>query len=188
MVGLIHKTLLGLIESVAGCDAVAEVKRRAGVPGDRVFRMDQGYDDGEWQRLLAGTCQVLGITQSQAEEVFADFFCKDALQRWPAWFAMSHDAREFFERQPSIHNSFATGVRDPAARQAITDKFNLEKRPGELVMHYKSANQLCGLCMALARWIIQHYGDDATVEETRCLKQGDAECEVHICWRQPGLH
>ena len=26
------------------------------------------------------------------------------------------------------------------------------------------------------------YGDDATVRETRCLKNGDPECEIHIDW------
>ncbi len=186
MVGLIHKALFSLIESAAGSDAVLEVKRRAGVPGDKVFRMDEAYDDAEWQRLLAGTCQVLGITQSQAEQAFADFFCRDALKRWSTWFAMSHNAREFLERQPRIHNSFATGVRDPATHKAIADKFNMEARATELVMRYRSPNQLCGLYMALARWVINHYGDQATVEETRCLKKGDPECEVHICWAEAG--
>jgi hypothetical protein len=187
MVGLVHKTLFGLVESVAGSDAVAEVKRRADVPRDKVFRMDAAYEDAEWQRLFAAAVEVLGISSSAAEEAFADFFCNDALQRWPTWFAMSRSAREFLGRQPNIHNSFATAVQDPATRRAITDKFNLEQRDGELVMHYKSPNQLCGLYMALARWIINHYGDQATVEETRCLKQGDSECEVHIHWPLPGV-
>jgi hypothetical protein len=188
MIGLIHKTLFGLIEHLAGGDAVAEVKRRAGVPADQVFRLDEAYDDGEWQRLLEAACQVLRVPQCQAEEAFADFFCRDALRRWPTWFAMSRSAREFLERHPSIHNSFATGVRDPATRQAIGDKFDLRKYPGELVMHYRSPNRLCGLYMALARWIIRHYGDQADVEETRCLKKGDRACEVHVRWPQAGAH
>ena len=187
MVGLIYKTLFGLVESVAGCDAVAEVRRRADICADRVFRLNAAYDDAEWQRLFAAACDVLSIPQSRAEAAFADFFCQDALQRWPTWFAMSLSAREFLERQPNIHNSFTTGVRDAAARRAIGDKFRLEKRERELVMHYRSPNQLCGLYTALARWIINHYNEEATVEELRCLKRGDPECEVHIHWPQPGV-
>ncbi len=49
-------------------------------------------------------------------------------------------------------------------------------------MHYRSPNQLCGLYTATARWIINHYGDDASIEETKCLKQGDSECEIRIRW------
>ena len=182
MVGLIQKILLDLIESSAGPDGVQEVKRRAGVAQDKTFRMDVAYDDAEWRRLLAATCEILNITQEQAEEAYADFFCKDAIKRWPMWFQMSKSARDFLELQPRIHNGFATGVQDPTAGQAINDKFQLEKHNGELVMHYRSANQLCGLYKAIARWIINHYGDNATIKETQCLKKGDPECELHICW------
>lgn len=186
MVGLIHRALFSLIESTAGHDAVAEVKRRANVPEDQAFLADVAYDNAEWQRLFANACDVLGLSQSQAETAFADFFGHDALLRWPTWFEKSHNAREFLERQPNIHRSIATAVRNPATRKEIAHKFNLEKRDQELVMHYRSPNQLCGLYIALAKWIINHYGDQATIEETRCLKQGDPECEIHIRWSPPG--
>lgn len=182
MVGLIQKLLFDLVELADGTEAVAEVKRRAGVPEDKEFRMDEAYDDQEWQRLLAAACEVLNVTQEQAEEAYADLFFKDALRRWPMWFQMSRNAREFLERQPRIHNGFATGVQDPGARQSINDKFQLEKHKGELVMHYRSPNQLCGLYKALAHRISNHYGEKASIEETRCLKQGDPECEIHISW------
>ena len=55
--------------------------------------------------------EVLNTTQEQAEEAYADFFCKDALERWPTWFTMSKNAREFLEKQPRIHHGFATSVR-----------------------------------------------------------------------------
>ena len=182
MVGLIQKLLLDLVESSAGADAVGEVKRRAGVAADKTFRMDVAYDDEEWRRLFAATCEVLNITQEQAEEVFADLFCEDARKRWPMWFQMAKSAREFLELQPRIHNGFATGVQDPQARQAINDKFQLEKHDSELVLHYRSINQLCGLYKAIARWMFNHYGDSAVITETQCLKRGDPECELHICW------
>ena len=183
MVGLIQKILLDLVESSAGADAVLEVKRRADVPEDKTFRMDEAYDDAEWRRLFAATCEVLNVTQEQAEEAYADFFYKDSLKRWPMWFQMAKNAREFIELQPRIHNGFATGVRDPTAGQAINDKFQLEKRNGELVMHYRSDNQLCGLYKAMAKRINNHYGDSAAITETQCLKKGDPECELHICWK-----
>jgi hypothetical protein len=180
MVGLIQKILFDLIESLGGADAVRDVKRVAGVPEDKHFRMNDVYSDEEWRRLFRATCQVLKVTQEQAEEAYADVFCKDALRRWPMWFEMSKTAREFLMRQPKIHNGFATGARDPAARKAINDKFQLEARDAELVMHYRSENQLCGLYRALARWIVDHYQDLATIEETQCLKRGAPECEIHI--------
>lgn len=182
MVGLIQKLLLDLVESAGGAETVRAVKRRAGVPEQKEFRIDEVYDDAEWRRLLEATCEVLNLTQVQAEQAFADFFFKDCLQRWPMWFEMSKNAREFLERQPKIHNGFATGVENAADQKAIDDKFHLEKRNGDLVMHYSSPNRLCGLYATLARRVIKHYGDDASVQETRCLKNGDSECEIHIRW------
>ncbi len=182
MVGLVQKLLMDLIEESAGAEAVAEVKRRAEVPADREFRMDEVYDDVEWRRLLAATCAVLDITAEQAEEAYADFFFKDSQQRWPMWFTMSKNAREFLVRQPVIHNGFATGVRDAESRQAITDKFEIEENGQDLVVHYRSPNKLCGLYMKLAERTINLYGDNATVSEKQCSKNGDAECEIHVQW------
>jgi hypothetical protein len=58
---------------------------------------------------------------------------------------MSRTSREFLERQPTIHNCFATGVRDSEARRAVTDKFRIEKLDQEIVTHYRSPNQLCSM-------------------------------------------
>ncbi len=182
MVGLIQKLLMDFVEVSAGPEAVAEVKRRAEVPIDKVFRMDEVYDDAEWRRLLGATCAVLDLTPEQAEEAYADFFFKDSQKRWPMWFTMAKNAREFLVRQPAIHNGFATGVRDVESRQAITDKFEVEERDQDLVVHYSSPNKLCGLYMKLAERIIDLYGDSATVSEKQCCKDGNAECEIHVQW------
>lgn len=184
MVGLVQKLLFDLIEASAGREALSEVKHRAQVPEDKVFHIGEVYDDDEWRRLFTATCEVLNITPEQAEEVYADFFLKDGLKRWPTWFQMSKNSREFLERQPAIHNSFATGLQDPAARCAMNDKFRLEKSEAELVVHYRSPNRHCGLYKALARWIMKYYGDSGTIEESCCLKKGDPECEIHIRWVQ----
>ena len=185
MVGLIQKLLLDLVEQVGGADAVQAVRNAAEVPEERRFRLDTVYPDDEFQRMLQAACKVLGKTQEEVEVAYADFFGRDSLRRWPIWFETSSGARHFLERQQTIHNTFATGVRDPDARRGIRDKFHIEKLDHELVTHYRSPNNLCGLYVALARWILDYYKEDATIEESRCTKRGDAECEFHIRWPQP---
>ena len=182
MLGLIPKILIDLVEAHGPDGAVARVKELAGLPEDRRYRLDTVYTDAEWQKLLAAACEVLGVTAEQAEVLYADVFARDALRRWPMWFKMSANAREFLERQQTIHNAFATGVRDAEARRGIQDKFRLEKHPNELVVHYRSPNQLCGLYRALARWIVDFYKEEALIEELRCTKNGDDECELHVRW------
>ena len=182
MVGLVQKLLFDLIESSAGEDAVREVRRRAEVPQDKEFHINEVYDDEEWRRIFAATGDVLNLTQEQAEEAYADFFFRDCQTRWPMWFKMAENAREFLLRQPKIHNGFATSQQDPALRSAIDDKFEVEECDDELIVHYKSPNRLCGLYVALARCVINHYGDNAIVEEEYCAKNGASECEIHVRW------
>jgi hypothetical protein len=182
MVGLMHKLLLKMVESEAGKDAVAEVYRRAGLAADHVFRMNENYDDAEWRRLLEVAFEVLEMPTERAVDLLADYFLTDALDRWPMWFEISKNSREFLKRQPAIHNGFYTGIRDPEMRSKLRDKFHVEERDGAIVTRYRSPNQLCGLYVALARWVIQHYGDTATVEHVTCTQQGFPDCQIHIRW------
>lgn len=183
MLGLVQKILFKLIDDVADEKTIQEVKKRAGVPIDKEFRIDTAYADEEWQRLFAATLEVLKLTPEQAYEAYADAFCKDVLQRFPTWFELSKNSYEFLKRQPAIHNSLAKGIVDRQSRQEIQDKFHVEAFNNKLVTHYKSANKLCGLYKTNAKWIINHYNDQASIEETSCMHNGDDECEIHIEWQ-----
>jgi hypothetical protein len=186
VVGLIQKLLLDFVEAKAGPEAVAEVKRRAGVAEGKRFRLDTVYADDEWQRLLNAACEVLGVSREQAEEAYAEFFGEDAFRRWPKWFEISKDARSFLARQPIIHNFFATALQDPEARKAVNDKFQLEQDERGITTRYRSPNGHCGLYKALARWVLKRYGEAAEITEPRCTRRGDAECEIRIDWPAAG--
>jgi Haem-NO-binding len=186
MMGLVQKVLLDVVEERCGRAAVSEVRDRAGVAPGQVFRLGESYPDDEWRRLFSAACDLLGLTEEELLELYADAFCRDALTRFSKWFEMSRSSREFLERQVTIHNVFAAGVRDPEARKRIADKFWIEEREEGIVTHYRSANRLCAMYRALARWIIRHYGEEATIEETRCMRRGDEECEIHVAWQTKG--
>jgi len=82
MIGLIQKILLDLVEERAGPEAVADVKKSAGVPLDRIFRLGEVYSDAEWRNLLAAACRILGANEEQVMELYADVFGRDALTRF----------------------------------------------------------------------------------------------------------
>jgi hypothetical protein len=116
------------------------------------------------------------------EEEYARYFLRDAQERWPAWFKMSKTAREFLERHPAVHNNFADAVRDPASRDLIRDKFRIEKLKDKIITHYRSPNRHCHLYISLAREVLKLYGEEASIEQVQCVKQGDPECEIWISW------
>jgi heme-NO-binding protein len=182
MVGLIQKIYVDMVLALGGEKALQEIKRLADVPPDMEFQINTVYSDEQWQRLLAAGLQVLNVSLEQAEKTYADYFGKDAIQRFPTWFQMSKNSYEFLSIQPTIHNCFATSAVDAKARQAINDKFRVEKLPNKLITHYRSPNKHCGLYIALGQWVVNYYHDEAKFEHKKCMLLNDDECEIHVEW------
>ena len=185
MLGLIPKVLIEWVAGAYGDEKALEIKSRAGCHPDSEFRINEVYDDELWRRLVVAGLEALNCSADELEEGYARYFLLDAQKRWPRWFEMSQSARDFLERHPAVHNNFASGVRDPESRARITDKFRVEKRDDRLVTHYRSPNRHCHLYESLAREVLRLYGERAAIEHRRCVKRGDAECEIHIVWPTP---
>jgi hypothetical protein len=182
MLGLIPKILVELVTSTYGEETALEIKRRAGCDDAIEFRINAVYDDEIWRRLVVAGTEVLNCSSEALEEEYARYFLKDAHNRWPAWFNMSKTAREFLERHPAVHNNFADAVRDQSARAQIKDKFRIEKLDDKIITHYRSPNRHCHLYVALAQEVLNLYDEQAVIEELKCLKLGDPECEIWITW------
>jgi hypothetical protein len=176
------KLLLEWVEQTYGARATFRIKHTAGFSDDRKFRITESCADAEWQALLSATLQETRCTPEELDGAFAKYFIADARQRFPMWFQMSKTARKFLERQPAVHNNFASGVQDGESRRLIVDKFRIETLDRELVTHYCSPNLLCHLYECLAYEVLRVYGETAEVEHTACMKKGDPECEIHIRW------
>lgn len=182
MIGYIHRFLFSLLESTGGVEALAEIKLHAGVPEDRHFAMNEVYCDEKWQSLLKATSEVLGPTQDEAEEAFADYFCEDALATWPACLQTSMTAPDLLEKRPAIHNRFASGLRDPEKRATIESKFRPDTSDEKLVLHYLSPNRFCSFYKRATQSILDHYREHAVIEEHHCLKRGDLKCDIGTTW------
>jgi hypothetical protein len=162
------------------------VRVAAGLPPEREFRIGVNYDDAECRRLVAAAQRHLGLDDGAFWDRYAEAFLADALGWWPVWFEMSANAREFLERQPAIHNCFASGLREQAERRVVNDKFRVaEGDPHELVLTYRSPNRLSALYVALARYVLRHYGEEAAVEVTPLPSAGPARgeaVEIRVRW------
>ena len=176
MLGYPLKLLLNAIESRHGQEAVIQTLADAGLPADRVYQLNEPYADSEAQRLSAAASQRISVDD------IAEAFFTDTRVRFPTWFEMCKTSREFLEMQPEIHNTFAHGLQRPQDREAVRDKFRIEKLDDELVVHYRSPHLLCDMYKAIAKHVFEHYQDQATIEEPKCMKRGDAECELRVRW------
>jgi hypothetical protein len=168
--------VLKAFETRHGPAALEQLLAEAGIPPDRVYRLNEPYADSEFTHLwLAAAGRI-------TTDEIAEAFFKDTVVRFPTWFAMCKTSRQFLEMQPEIHNTFAHGLQRPEDRDAVREKFRLEKLADELVVHYRSPNRLCDIYKSVARHVFEHYRDTATIEEPKCMKRGDGECELRIRW------
>jgi hypothetical protein len=185
MVGLIQKILLDMVEAEGGPEALAATCEAAGVPPDTPFRINVDYDDAACRRLFDAAAVHLGRSEPELMDLYADYFCRDALERWPVWFEMSANAREFLERQPVIDNGFARGLAGAGDHPAVRNKFCPAEGPDdELVIHYRSPNRFSPLYVALAGWVLRHYGEKADITVRPLPGEEDFPGEaVEICIR-----
>lgn len=183
MIGLIQKIVIDLVEASGGVDAVAKVRARAELPSDRFYRIGEVYADDEFQRLLAASVEVLGLTEEQFLDAYADKFGNEVKGRFKKFFELAKSSRQFLEFQTTIHNTFASSLADPIERKAVNDKFHVQTIDlNHMITHYRSPNRLCKLYRSLGSWIAKHYGDEISFTEPRCLLHGDDECEIHVHW------
>ena len=182
MIGVTHRVFLQMVEKEGGPEALSRVCESAKVAPDFVFRMNEPYPDTQWRAMFDAAAAVLGKTSMEIEHLYAKAFFAFTYEHFRSWYEMCANAREFLELQPMIHNSFATGLREPSDRMAVTEKFRLEKGPNHITTYYSSPNRLCGYYVAMAHLAIRHYGDTATVQETQCMKRGDKECAIVVHW------
>ncbi|MEL7255790.1 MAG: heme NO-binding domain-containing protein [Pseudomonadota bacterium] len=166
MIGIIEKVLVDCLIEVGGDELRQDVFFAAGIPADRVYRMDQHYPDAETARLLEAT---LTQTQLDAQAIFdlftAQFF--DIVEQvFPEFLRMCSSSEDLLRKQIKIHSIMAGGCRAAEDRQQVYDKFHLvDIGPHEIQVHYKSELQLSLLYETLMRYAAEKFGDTVVMQK-----------------------
>lgn len=184
MIGVIQRVLMDVVREHGGESAVTTVINRAGLAEEPDFRIDRDYDDAECLRLIEATAGHFDLSETELYRIYADRFIRESRQRFPMFYQMSSNAREFLERQPRIHSTLAASLRTEASRDRVRDKFDVRADGADLQVVYRSPNRLCGLYEALFYRLLEEFGETGTLEVKACQKRGDAACE--FCLKMDG--
>jgi hypothetical protein len=183
MIGIIQKTLTECLLQAGGDDLRRAVFREAGVPEDRVFRMDQNYPDEEMGRLLEATKRLTGLESDAVEAMFARTFLRLIKEVFPQFIAMSADSEDLVRMQARIHALIGAGLRSQAERDATSDKFHLaEQGPHRIEVRYRSHLQLCGLYRNLVQATADQFGDTVDIATRQCRRRGADACAFRVSW------
>lgn len=187
MIGIIEKVLVDCLLEVGGDELRQDVFFAAGIPPDRIYRMDEHYPDSETSRLIASALQITQVSTQEFFDLFATLFFDMVDQVFPEFLAMCDTSEDLVRRQIKIHAIMAAGCRAPEDRQQVMDKFRMiDHGPHDIELHYKSELRLCELYETLLRFSAKRFGDTVEIADHQCAHSGNSACIFAIRWTSIG--
>lgn len=178
MIGIIHTLLFEYVQDHWGEHIHQQLCQRVGIQQPD-FHMNIYYPDTQWKTSLGHAIALCGMSEDDFVWGFGRYSGEALVRMFSGFVHGASSVRDMITRQPRIHNTLASSFSTDERRQ-ISDKFHLEEHPNHTVMHYISPNQLCTFYRSLATWSAEKFHEVIQISEPRCMKRGDAECEIHI--------
>ena len=113
MIGVIEKVIVDCLYEAGGEDLRRSVFTEAAIPIDRVYRMDQHYDDTETASLITATLKITGISPQELYDLFSRVFFDVVEDVFPEFLRMSATSEDLVRKQAKIHALIAAGSRKP---------------------------------------------------------------------------
>ncbi|MEM7733211.1 MAG: heme NO-binding domain-containing protein [Pseudomonadota bacterium] len=169
MIGIIEKVLVDCLLEAGGDELREDVFFAAGVPPDRVYRMDQHYPDAETARLLQASLAQTNLSEQELFTLFTTRFFAIIDDVFPEFLRMCKSSEDLLRKQIKIHAIMAGGCRETEDRQQVNDKFQLtDMGPHDIEVRYKSELQLCLLYETLMQYAVDRFGDTVVMEKRSC--------------------
>lgn len=183
MIGVIEKVVVECLLEIGDEELVQDVFFAAGIPPDRVYRMDQHYPDAETARLIKSALKVTGVSTQELFDLFGKTFFDVVADVFPEFLRMSKSSEDLVRKQAKIHALIAAGSRKPGESRKSTDKFQLlDLGPHDIQVRYKSELQLCGLYETLVRHAAERFGDTVKFAPHECAHNGADACIISVRW------
>ncbi|MEO0371483.1 MAG: heme NO-binding domain-containing protein [Pseudomonadota bacterium] len=182
MIGIIEKVVVDCLLQEGGDELRQDVFLAAGIPNDRVYRMDKHYPDTETASLLSATMSVTGMEEAQLFQLFSAVFFDVVEDVFPEFIRMCDTSEDLVRKQAKIHALIAAGSREPGESSKSTDKFQLKDHgPYHISVRYKSDLQLPGLYEALVKEAASLYGDEVALSRGDC-PEGSGATIMTVKW------
>ena len=152
--------------------------RSATVLAGRTYSPDETYADEELSYLAGRAAGATGLEVGDLYREFGRFTAKTTFfAMFPDYYASHAGARSFLlDIEAEIHK---------VVRRTVPGAYPPHLRVVPLgsdgvVISYTSARRLCRLLEGLVLGTAEHYGEQATVDETQCMRRGDTACAFHV--------
>ena len=180
MHGLIFSSFEDYLNVRHGPETATEV-----MAGEPIYLLSETYPDERLTALIERAATLVNVDADALEQDFGAFTAESTFARlYPALFAMSLSARAFLLTvEAQIHEVVRAAI--PNAQPAMLAVS--ESGPAAVSIVYTSPRRLCSLLRGLVEGTGRHYGETVLIEESTCMRRGDASCtfDVHFEPRLP---
>jgi hypothetical protein len=178
MKGVVFNLLEASVRQEFGEDTWDDLLDSAGLDG--AYTSLGNYPDEQMHRLVAAAANRLNMPPEAVVRWFGQKAIPLMAQSYPGFFAPHTTTRSFILTLNDIIH--------PEVRKiypgADVPEFDFDTSSEEvLVMGYQSPRKMCALAQGLIEGAAAYFGEEATVEQPRCMHRGDEKCVFRITFK-----
>jgi hypothetical protein len=186
MKGIIFNLLEEVVTEELGEEAWEQLLDAAEVEG--AYTSLGSYPDQEFVALLQALPSHAGMAPNDLLHWFGRASIPLLAQRYPVFFEGHDSTRSLLH---ALNDIIHPEVRKlyPGAEVPIFDLEPVtgQKRSDQVVtLGYRSARRLCALAEGFVQGVADHFGEQVTIEQPRCMLRGDERCAL-VCTFTPSL-
>ena len=131
------------------------------------------YPDEHLFRLVSAASSALGVTADDVVRTIGEGSLPLLAERFPVFFEGHATTRSFLL---TLNDIIHSEVRKLYPGAEVPEFGFDDSDPERLLITYRSARKLCSLAEGFISGAARHFGEEATIEQPRCLHRGDEDC------------
>lgn len=176
MHGIVFLELRKFVEAGFGRDGWMQILKKADI-GEDLFMPSKTYPDHQIVSIVMAACEITGKSAHEILDAFGKFIVPDLIGIYGSFIDPKWTMIDMIENvDTTIHR--IVRMKNAGADPPELSCTRLEKNKIEIT--YKSNRKMCAFAKGLVAGLADHYSVKATVTETLCMHNGDAECRMQV--------
>ena len=171
MKGIIFNLVEDSVVEAHGLETWDRILEKAGLDG--AYTTLGNYPDVDFVALVSAGSSLIGIEPQDLTRQIGRESAGRLAERFPRFFAPHGSVRSFLLTLNDVIHPEVLKLHLDSTPPAFWFEGH---DPERLVVHYRSPRRLCSFAEGLIEGSAEHYGQKATVTQTRCMLEGADHC------------
>lgn len=177
MKGAVFIALNDFIESQFGIERWEAILTEAKPASGGIYTSVENYQDSEMLDLVHATCQQLGVSRSQALNLFGVYLFGVLNKKHPIFTSLQPDLFRFLATVEDIVHTEVRKLFDGVYLPVITA---VSQTSNTIVLRYESKRKMCELAEGLIQGAADFYQVNINMTQKACYHTGDDHCLIEV--------